>query len=312
MPEKIIFKVRIAARIDQVLQGEFADYSRSFLQKILEKGCVFIDGVPVQKKAQKLRFDQEIEVNFPDPEPLETPVENLQLPVLYEDDDVIVICKPPGMLTHPLHSGQGGTVVNGLLHILQGRLSSIGGVLRPGIVHRLDRETSGVLVAAKHDQAHWSLQSSFAERRVHKIYYALCGGRRGEVSGEIKLPLGRHPQRRMLRCVTPDGKPAHSAYRVLRSYNGFNLVRVQIFTGRTHQVRVHLKSVGLPILNDQDYGGRVLNGGVRRVLLHSFQLGFPHPVTGVYMRFICPFPEDMLQVMQQLELNRPYKGEDYV
>lgn len=297
MHKKRIIRAIYPTRIDKLLQEEFSDYSRSFLQGLIEQGQVFLDGQAVLRKSQKLVAGQELEVFFPVLEPNIVLAENLELSMIYVDDDIAVLCKPANMLSHPLRFGEGGTVVNGILYALNGRVSNIGGELRSGIVHRLDRETSGILVVARHNQAHLLLQEQFSQRQVYKIYYAICAGQPKLKKAEITAPLARHAKKRMLRCISPDGKSAQTAYQVVKSGGGFNLLRVRIFTGRTHQIRVHLKSIGLPVVNDRDYGGLIFPKNTR-LMLHSFALGFKHPMTGQEMRFYCPFPSDMRELLK--------------
>ncbi len=288
-------------RMDQFLTRNLSQYSRGFLQKLIESGQVFRNSVPVKKKSEIIRENDQIVIHIPELEELPLKPEDLDIKVLYEDQDILVVVKPSGMLTHPLHPGGSGTLVNAVMHLVS-ELGGINGVLRPGIVHRLDRETSGVLVIAKNDLAQRNLQQDFANRRVEKFYYAFVYGKLDSASGKIDLPLGRDPKRRNLRKVdeSENGRQATTIYQISRSWNRFHLLRLQILTGRTHQIRVHLKSIGVPILGDSDYNGRLLPGYTKRVMLHSYSLKIHHPRTGESMRFVSPWPEDMITMMQVL------------
>lgn len=286
-------------RVDQFLTRSLPQYSRGFLQNLIESGQIQRNSVPVKKKSEIVRERDYILVLVPEPEELPLLPEDLGIQVLYEDSDIMVVVKPSGMLTHPLHPGGTKTLVNAVMYLVS-ELGGINGVLRPGIVHRLDRETSGVVVIAKNDLAQRSLQSDFANRRVEKYYYAFVHGKVPSQKGRIDLPLGRDPKRRNLRRVdeSENGRMATSLYQVCKSWNRFHLIRVQILTGRTHQIRVHLRSLGVPILGDSDYNGRLLPRYTERVMLHSYSLKIQHPRTGVTMRFVSPWPEDMKRLMQ--------------
>jgi 23S rRNA pseudouridine1911/1915/1917 synthase len=304
--ETIRFEVDNPGRIDKVIQGNFPDYTRSFLQGLLENGHVVCNGKQVTKKSYKVKSSDVILVEIPEPEAIVTPAEDIPLKIVYQDADIAVINKPFDMLTHPLHPGQGGTLVNALLFHLKD-LSGINGKLRPGIVHRLDRNTSGLIIVAKNDQAHQSLQEQFASRTVKKVYYALVYGALTQKRGEIAAPLGRDPKRRNLRCITPEGKNARTLYRVIKSWDKFHLVRVRILTGRTHQIRVHLKSIKVPIIGDGDYQGRLLPKWVKRTQLHSFSVTIDHPRTGERMCFKDSLALDMLSCIEKLN-----NGDRYV
>lgn len=279
------------ARLDQFLAVSVPALSRSRLQVLIREGHVKLNEALTKPNA-KLRAGDAVALAEPPPVPAETQAEDITLDVLFEDDDLIVINKPAGMVVHPAAGNWGGTIVNALLHHCAA-LSGIGGTQRPGIVHRLDKETSGCLVAAKSDLAHQALARQFAGREVTKVYLALAAGNFALRSGKIDAPIGRHPvQRKKMTVVKPgQGRNAHTDYRVLAPCAGGMLVECTLHTGRTHQIRVHLKHLGHPILGDEVYGKR---GGFTRQMLHAWKLGFAHPRTGERMNFQAPIPPDFL------------------
>ena len=294
-------------RLDKFLALQLPDFSRSYINRLISDQAVFIGDEIAKKKSYRLKAGDCIRLEIPELVELETPSEDLGLKVIYEDSDLLVIEKPHGMLTHPLHPGQGGTVVSGALHLSRD-LSGINGTLRPGIVHRLDRDTSGVLAIAKNDFSHRKLTDAFSERRVQKTYFAVCYGRLARTSGEVDLSLGRDPRRRTLRMVDPSGKTALTRYRSVLSWDRFHLMQLKPYTGRTHQLRVHLKSIGVPIVHDLDYQGRNLNKWVSRMMLHNFCLGLEHPRTGERMQFKSPLNGDMLSLIHRLNRGERYVG----
>ncbi len=281
-----------AARLDQFLATSVPALSRSRLQALIREGHVTLNGAIV-KPNTKLRAGDAVSLAEPPPTPSETQAEAIALDVLFEDDDLIVLNKPAGMVVHPAAGNWEGTIVNALLHHCPA-LSGIGGTQRPGIVHRLDKETSGCLVAAKNDAAHQSLSQQFAGREVTKIYLALAAGKFALPRGTIDAPIGRHPVQRKKMTVVPieKGRTARTDYRVLPApFPAGTLVECTLHSGRTHQIRVHLKHLGHPILGDEVYGRRA---GFTRQMLHAWRLGFTHPRTGERMNFQAPLPPDFL------------------
>jgi 23S rRNA pseudouridine1911/1915/1917 synthase len=278
-------------RLDQFLAAHVTALSRSRLQALIRDGHVTVNGATV-KPGAKLRSGDAVALAEPPPAPSGTEAEDIALDILFEDDDLIVLNKPPGMVVHPAAGNWAGTIVNALLHHCPA-LSGIGGTQRPGIVHRLDKETSGCLVAAKNDAAHQALARQFAGREVTKIYLALAAGKFARLSGKIDAPIGRHPvHRKKMTVVKPDrGRTAQTDYRVLGPCANGTLVECTLHTGRTHQIRVHLKHLGHPILGDDTYGQR---GSFPRQMLHAWKLGFTHPRTGERMNFQAPIPPDFL------------------
>jgi 23S rRNA pseudouridine1911/1915/1917 synthase len=279
------------ARLDQFLAARIPTLSRSRLQALIRDGHVTLNGAST-KPGAKLRAADAVALAEPPPLPSETQAEAIALDVLFEDDDLIVLNKPAGMVVHPAAGNWEGTIVNALLHHCAA-LSGIGGTQRPGIVHRLDKETSGCLVAAKNDAAHQALARQFAGRAVTKIYLALAAGTLPRLHGTIDAPIGRHPvQRKKMTVVAPErGRSARTDYRVLGPCAGGTLVECTLHSGRTHQIRVHLKHLGHPVLGDEVYGKR---GDFTRQMLHAWKLGFEHPRTGERMDFKAPIPPDFL------------------
>jgi 23S rRNA pseudouridine1911/1915/1917 synthase len=279
-------------RIDQFLAARLPVLSRSRIQDLMKSGHVLVNARET-KASTKLRAGDHITVAEPPPVASGTSAEDIALDVLFEDGDLIVLNKPAGLVVHPAAGHWHGTLVNALLHHCQG-LSSIGGQERPGIVHRLDKETSGCLVAAKNDLAHRSLTRQFAGREVTKIYLALAAGEFREAGGIIDGAIGRHPihRKKMTVLVGERGRAARTDYRVLRKLAAGTLVECTLHTGRTHQIRVHLKHLGHPLLGDEVYGRRA---GFERQMLHAWKLGFTHPVTAERLIFTAPIPADFVK-----------------
>jgi 23S rRNA pseudouridine1911/1915/1917 synthase len=278
-------------RLDQFLRTQFPQLSRSFLQKLIAQGNVTLSGRLPQRDA-RVRTGDEITVEIPPPRPLKAHPEKIPLDVLYEDDDLIVINKPAGVIVHPAAGNVEHTLVNALLHHCRGELSGIGGVQRPGIVHRLDKDTTGCLVAAKSDFAHQRLVEEFRSRQVKKIYRAVCAGRFEKTSGRIETTIGRSTRnRKKMSARAPRGRQALTEYRVLKQRDDSAFVELALHTGRTHQIRVHMAHIGHPVVGDPVYGARS-KIPVARPLLHAYKLGFVHPGTGHFVEFCAPMPED--------------------
>lgn len=279
-------------RLDQFLVARTATLSRARIQDLIKAGHVTLNG-RATKASTRLRAGDALALAEPPPVPSATLAEDLALEVLFEDDDLIVLNKPAGMVVHPAAGNWQGTVVNALLHHCRA-LSGIGGEQRPGIVHRLDKETSGCLVAAKNDATHQSLSKQFAGREVTKIYLALAAEKFRQASGVIEGAIGRHPVQRKKMTVLADGRgrASKTSYRVLAELPAGTLVECTLHTGRTHQIRVHLRHLGHPLLGDEVYGRR---GGFARQMLHAWRLGFTHPRTGARVNFQSPIPADFLE-----------------
>jgi 23S rRNA pseudouridine1911/1915/1917 synthase len=299
-----------AKRLDVFLSQKEPALSRSQVKRLIETGKVHIEGRKA-KAGLKLRENEVVTLTLPEPQKMEVEAEAIPLKVLYEDRHLIVVDKPAGLVVHPGAGNYSGTLVNALLHRCRD-LAGIGGVLRPGIVHRLDKDTSGVLVVAKDDPAHRSLSDQFRKHTAERRYMGIVFGQLPE-EGQVAAPVGRHPTHRKKMSARPrKGREARTHWRVLERFRSFNLAEFRLETGRTHQIRVHLSSIGHPILGDLLYGGRKrlasveplpLRQGLQRVkrqALHAASLGFVHPVTGKDLKFASSLPEDIREAVDLL------------
>ena len=290
--ELVVAKRGRGLRLDRFLADDLPQFSRSRLQSLIHDGHILLNEKTTRPRAI-LREGDRIHLSEPPPEKIETEPEEIPLDVLFEDADLLVINKPAGMVVHPGAGNARHTLVNALLAHCQ-TLSGIGGKERPGIVHRLDKETSGCLVVAKNDTTHQNLSRQFAERTVEKIYLALVAGTMRKAHGIIDASIGRHRKYRQRMTVTEDrGRTARTDYRVVKSQNGISLVECVLHSGRTHQIRVHLHHLGHPVLGDKVYGRK----GARefpRQMLHAWKLGFTHPRTGKRLTFEAPVPADFV------------------
>jgi 23S rRNA pseudouridine1911/1915/1917 synthase len=286
-------------RVDKHIAQKVPDLSRSFVKKLLDEGRVTVDG-KVPKASYKVEAGDVIVVRVPPPEPTDVRAEDIPLRIIYEDSDIVVVDKPAGMVVHPAHGHRSGTLVNALLaHCTD--LSGIGGELRPGIVHRLDKDTSGLLLAAKNDVAHRHLQQQFKQRLVHKTYLALTEGLLPTPHGVIDAPIGRDPQRRKRMAVLPrGGREARTEYRVLEHFAQHTLVESEPVTGRTHQIRIHFASIGHPLAGDRVYGFRKQRLPLRRQFLHAARIAFTLPSSGEPLEFTSELPDDLATVLDDL------------
>ncbi len=295
-------------RLDQFLSESDLEISRSQVKHLIEKGSIILNEKDT-KPGVRLKAGDVISGTLPAPEPLSLEPQALPLSILYEDPSIIVVDKPAGMVVHPAVGAPSGTLVNALLHHCKD-LAGINGVLRPGIVHRLDKDTSGVMVIAKDDQAYQGLSRQFKERTVEKAYLAIAYGQFREAEGLIDSPIGRHPvERKRMSIRTKKGRTAVTRWKVLESLKGFSSLEVLPETGRTHQIRVHLSSIGHPLLGDQVYGKKGRIGSIHEPLLkecvlrlhrqalHARRLAIDHPRTGQRMLFASPVPQDMQEVL---------------
>lgn len=296
-----------AQRLDTFLREQFPAVSRGAIQRLIEEGHILVNG-RVVKPTHHPRAGEEVQVTWPDAKPAEARPEEIPLQILHEDKDLVVINKPPGMVVHPAAGHDEHTLVNALLFHCHGELSGIGGIARPGIVHRLDKDTSGCIVAAKSDAVHIGLSKQFAERAVEKIYRALVCGRLARESGEVRAAIARHVSHRKRMAVDEGGRPARTTFRVVERFLHASLVEASIHTGRTHQVRVHFHHLGHPLVGDMLYGARPnkrleeLTGYVApRQMLHAWKLCFVHPATGSRMSLEAPLPRDFLGAIDALK-----------
>ena len=307
-----IFKVSVSEaskRLD-VFVSEMSCVSRSAAAKLIDGGKVLVNGKTVAKN-YKLSLGDEVSVEIPEAEPCEAQPENIPLDIIYEDDDIIVVCKPQGMVVHPAAGNSSGTLVNALLYHCKGSLSGIGGVVRPGIVHRIDKDTGGLLVVAKNDEAHIFLSEKLKNHEISRIYTAIAIGNFKEDSGTVDAPIGRHPtDRKKMAIIRSADKKARNAvthYSVEERFSRFTLIKCRLETGRTHQIRVHMASLGHPLLGDTVYGG----GGtdfeaknkaiVKGQCLFARELHLTHPRTGEDMVFRVPLPENFTAVIEKLK-----------
>ena len=288
-------------RLDAFLARTVENLSRSGAQKLLEEGCVLLRGKPGRKN-DKLSVGDEVEVTIPEPKTVDIAPKEMALDILYEDEDVLVLNKPKGLVVHPAAGHQDDTLVNGLLYAMGDSLSGINGELRPGIVHRIDKDTSGLLAVAKNDLAHAVLASQLKDHSMARTYEAIvCGGFR-EDSGTVDAPIGRHPSDRKKMCVTQrNSKNAVTHWEVVRRYRGYTHVRCKLETGRTHQIRVHMAHIGHPILGDTVYGHKKPELGQDSQCLHAGILCFRHPRDGRPVIVHAPLPEYFQQVLEKLE-----------
>jgi 23S rRNA pseudouridine1911/1915/1917 synthase len=288
-------------RIDRYLTDRNEDLSRSYLQKILKDGGVQING-KVVKSNYKVATGDVIELTVPEAVELEVEAEEMDLDILYEDEDILIVNKPKGMVVHPAAGHTSGTLVNGLMAHCKDSLSGINGVMRPGIVHRIDMDTTGVLIVCKNDFAHNSIAEQLKVHSITRKYYAIVHGGIREEEGTIDAPIGRHPvDRKKMSINEKNGKHAVTHYRVLKRFQKYTYVECQLETGRTHQIRVHMASIGHPLLGDTVYGpAKCPISGLQGQTLHAGVLGIIHPRTGEYMEFSAPLPEYFESLLAKL------------
>lgn len=284
-------------RIDKALSSLQSDWSRSQLAGWITDGIVKVNGEEVKAK-YKVKEGDVVQIDVPNPEPLEVIPEDLQLEIVYEDSDVLVVNKPRGMVVHPAPGHMTGTLVNGLMYHCKD-LSGINGVLRPGIVHRIDKDTSGLLMVAKHDIAHQKLVDQLVNKTVTRKYTALVHGHIAHDKGTIDAPIGRDPKDRQKQAIVDNGKHAVTHFQVIERLGNYTLVECRLETGRTHQIRVHMNYIGYPLVGDPKYGPKktIEFGGQ---VLHAGVLGFVHPVTNEYLQFEAPLPVDFVNLLNEL------------
>jgi len=321
MPAKGAFNIRVkpsdeAKRLDVLVASFLAEYPRTFVAELIVDEHIHVDGRP-KKPGYRVKSGEQISGIIPPPEPVEFKPEPIRLDILFEDEHIIVVNKKPGLVVHPAPGHFSGTLVNGLLYHCPD-LGGVGGELRPSIVHRLDKDTSGTLVVAKNDAAHTHLSSQFKSRQVQKVYLALVHGNMKSPTGSVKLPVGRHPvDRKRMSTVSVRGRSAQTDWTVKEQFNGFTLLELNLKTGRTHQIRVHCNAIHHPIVGDKIYRPRKLEKTigrgdqqsekilsllktVRRQMLHAWRLSFTHPFTREVVLYESPLPEDMAEIIQRI------------
>ncbi|MCI9671943.1 MAG: RluA family pseudouridine synthase [Lawsonibacter sp.] len=292
---------RPGERADALLARLVPDLTRSAAQKLLERGAVTLNGRPVRKNDRPAPGDV-LEVVLPDPEPIDVRPQDIPLDVVYEDGDVIVVNKPVGLVVHPAPGHPDGTLVNALLYHCGTSLSGINGELRPGIVHRIDRDTSGLIIAAKNDRAHLALAAQLQDHSLARTYEAVAVGGLREDSGTVDAPIGRHPvDRKKMAIDRKNGREAVTHWTVLARYPGYTHVECRLETGRTHQIRVHLASIGHPLLGDTVYGAKKPVPGLAGQCLHARRLRFVHPSTGEPVELECPLPEWFQDILRKID-----------
>ena len=286
-------------RLDAFLASSLDGLTRSQATRLIESGEVAVNGRAVSK-SYKLAGDEDIAVTLPEPEPVEAVPQDIPLDVVYEDADVIVVNKPSGMVVHPAPGHPDGTLVNALLYHCAGTLSGIGGALRPGIVHRIDRDTSGLIIAAKNDAAHQYLSAQLADHTLARTYECIVVGALREDRGTVDAPIARHPTDRKRMAVVAGGREAVTHWEVIARYPGYTHVRCRLETGRTHQIRVHMAYIGHPILGDTVYGAKKEIPGLTGQCLHAVGLRFLHPRTHEVVELSCPLPDEFTRMLQKI------------
>ena len=286
-------------RLDAFLASSLDGLTRSQATRLIESGEVAVNGRAVSK-SYKLAGGEDIAVTLPEPEPVEAVPQDIPLDVVYEDADVIVVNKPSGMVVHPAPGHPDGTLVNALLHHCAGTLSGIGGALRPGIVHRIDRDTSGLIIAAKNDAAHQYLSAQLADHTLARTYECIVAGALREDRGTVDAPIARHPTDRKRMAVVAGGREAVTHWEVIARYPGYTHVRCRLETGRTHQIRVHMAYIGHPILGDTVYGAKKEVPGLTGQCLHAVGLRFLHPRTHEVVELSCPLPDEFTRMLQKI------------
>ncbi len=284
-------------RLDKCVSELMGDkLSRSAVQKMIKNGELTVNG-KLQKTSYCVKADDQVAFTLPDPVEYEVKAENVPLTILYEDEDLLIVDKPKGMVVHPAAGHYEGTLVNALAYYCKGKLSGINGVLRPGIVHRIDKDTSGSLVVCKNDAAHKGLAKQFQVHSITRKYYCICFGDFKEESGTVNRPIGRNSVDRKKMCIREDGKKAVTHYKVLERFGKYTYLECSLETGRTHQIRVHLASIGHPILGDLVYGKQDYKGMGQ--ILHAGVLGFQHPITGKYLEVNSELPEYFQEILSK-------------
>ncbi len=287
-------------RIDRYLTEMLPEQSRSFFQKLIRDGFVIVNRIIV-KVNYRLKTGDVIEIDIPDAIPTEIVPENIPLDILYEDDDLLIVNKPKGMVVHPAVGHSTGTLVNAIMYHCQGNLSGINGEIRPGIVHRIDKDTTGSLIICKNDEAHRNIAEQIKEHSVTRRYVGVVAGTFSEESGTVEGAIGRHPNdRKRMTINEKNGKPAVTHYRVLQTLKGASFMEFELETGRTHQIRVHMASISHPLLGDTVYGNSKNPYKLQGQALHARTIGFIHPTTGEYIEVSAPIPEYMTELVRKL------------
>lgn len=287
-------------RLDTYIASKCNNLSRNTIQRLIENGNILVNG-KIKKVSYKIQMGDNIEITIPEAQELDIKPEKIPLDVVYEDRDIIVVNKPKGLVVHPANGNPDGTLVNAIMELCKGSLSGIGGEIRPGIVHRLDKDTSGLLIVAKNDEAHINMSNQIKNREVKKIYIALVRGIVGENEVTINMPIGRSIKDRKKMAVRKEGKEAVTHFKVLKRYGKYTLLEIKIDTGRTHQIRVHMSEIGHPVVGDMVYSNGKNEFGVEGQMLHAKSLDFKHPLTGKEMHLEAELPDYFKAVLNKLD-----------
>ena len=290
-------------RLDAFIAQKNDKLSRTMIQKLIESGNILVNGEN-KKISYKVQVGDIIDLNLPEPKEAGIEAQEIPIEVVYEDSDIIVVNKPKGMVVHPANGNPDGTLVNAVMALCKGSLSGIGGEIRPGIVHRLDKDTSGLLIVAKNDLAHINMSKQIKDREVKKIYIALVKGNIGENEATINMPIGRSTKDRKKMAARKDGKEAITHFKVLKRYEKYTLLEIKIDTGRTHQIRVHMAEIGHPVVGDMVYSSGKNEFGVEGQMLHAKSLDFKHPITGKAMHLEAELPQYFKDVLEELDNNK--------
>ena len=300
MKQFIVEKEYENIRLDKLIANKYSDLSRTNIQKLIDDNKITVNN-KVQKASYKVMEKDEIKIEEIEAKTIDLKPQNIPLDIIYEDDDIIVINKQKGLVVHPANGNPDGTLVNAIMAICKDSLSGIGGEIRPGIVHRLDKDTSGLIIVAKNDKAHINLSEQIKNREVKKTYIALVRGVIKENEATINMPIARSTKDRKKMAVSKDGKNAITHFKVLKRYDKYTLIEVNIETGRTHQIRVHMSQIGYPIVGDNVYSNGKNPFGVVGQMLHSSKLTFRHPITNKEMNLEAPLPEYFVEVLNKLD-----------
>lgn len=286
-------------RLDIYIAENFNELSRTMIKKLIESNNILVNDKS-EKVSYKVQANDNISIDIPEAKETKLKAQEIPLDIIYEDSDIIVVNKPKGMVVHPANGNPDGTLVNAILSICKNSLSGIGGELRPGIVHRLDKDTSGLIIVAKNDKAHINMSEQIKERNVKKTYIALVRGNVPEEEATINMPIGRSTKDRKKMAVTKNGKQAITHFKVLKRYSKYTLLEIKIETGRTHQIRVHMAEIGYPVVGDAVYSNGKNEFGIEGQMLHAYKLEFMHPITNKHMELTVPLPQYFEEILKKL------------
>lgn len=287
-------------RLDIYIAENFSELSRTMIKKLIENNNIMVNN-KLEKVSYKVQLNDNISIDVPEAKKTKLKAQEIPLDIIYEDNDIIVVNKPKGMVVHPANGNPDGTLVNAILAICKNSLSGIGGELRPGIVHRLDKDTSGLIIVAKNDKAHINMSEQIKDRKVKKTYIALVRGNVPEEEATINMPIGRSTKDRKKMAVTKSGKQAITHFKVLKRYSKYTLLEIKIETGRTHQIRVHMAEIGYPVVGDTVYSNGKNEFGVEGQMLHAYKLEFAHPITNKHMELIAPLPQYFEDILKKIK-----------